>query len=292
MPIKYDRFVKKPREEVEYSEEQIEELLACSLDVFEFIKYVKIVNPDKGEIPFKPYKYQKKLLNVLKSNRFVIGLWSRQSGKSSVVAVYILWYAMFNKDKTIGIVSNKESSAKMILGRIKRMWEQLPKWIKPGVTEYSKTFITFDNGTRIVVSATTADAFRGETLNFLLCDEFAFVPSGQAESFWAANYPTISASMESKLIIISTPQGLFNLFHKIYSEAEAKINTFVSTKVTWEDVPGRDKKWAQEQLKNLGKRQFDQEFACVTGDTKIIIFDTISNKEKTITIRDLYEFLD
>jgi hypothetical protein len=81
MPIKYDRFVKKPREEVEYSEEQIEELLACSLDIFEFIKYVKIVNPDKGEIPFKPYRYQKKLLKDLSNNRHICGLWSRQSGK-------------------------------------------------------------------------------------------------------------------------------------------------------------------------------------------------------------------
>jgi len=276
MPIKYDRFVKKPREEVEYTEEQIEELLACSLDIFEFIKYVKIVNPDEGEIPFKPYRYQKKLLKDLKNNRHFCGLWSRQSGKSTVVAVYILWYAMFNKDKVIGIVSNKESSAKMILSRIKRMWEQLPKWIKPGVVEYSKTFITFDNGTRLVVSATTADAFRGETLNFLLCDEFAFVPSNQAEAFWAANYPTISASTESKIVIISTPNGLYNLFHRIYSKGESGLNTFITSKVTWDKVPGRNKKWAEEQIKNLGKTQFNQEFAVeFLGSTNTVIDPTV-----------------
>jgi len=91
------------------------------------------------------------------------------SHNTTTVCVYALWYAIFNKDKNIGIVSNKESSAKMILSRLKRMWESLPGWLKPGVTEYSKTFVTFDNGTRIFISATSEDAFRGESMNLLVC---------------------------------------------------------------------------------------------------------------------------
>ena len=31
-------------------------------------------------------------------------------------------------------------------------------------------------------------------------------------------------------------------------------------KVTWSDVPGRDIEWAEEQVKNLGKIKFAQEF--------------------------------
>ena len=94
---------------------------------------------------------------------------------------------VYIKDKVIGIVSNKESSAKMILSRIKRMYECLPMWLKPGVLEYQKTGIVFDNGTRMVISATSPDAFSGETINLLVCDEFAFVRGNQAEEFWAAN---------------------------------------------------------------------------------------------------------
>ena len=55
-----------------------------------------------------------------------------------------------------------------------------------------------------------------------------------AEDFWAANYPTISASQEAKIIIISTPNGLFNIFHRIWSQAKAGLNTFVTTKVSYE----------------------------------------------------------
>ena len=211
MPVKYDsQFVKRPKEEWEYTPDQISELYECSQDVNYFIKYVKIVNPDKGEIFFDPYEYQLELLRKFQDHRFNVALCSRQSGKTTIVSAYILWYAMFHDNKNIGIVSNKESSAKMILHRIKKTYEALPPWLKPGVTEYSKTFISFDNGTRLVISATSADAFRGESMNLLVCDEFAFVPGSQAEDFWAANYPTISASKEAKVIIISTPNGLFN----------------------------------------------------------------------------------
>lgn len=261
MAIRYDeKYVKRPNTELEYTTEQITELYKCSMDIDYFLKYVKIVNPDKGEIPFEPYDYQRDLLKKFAKNRYNVVLASRQSGKTTSVAAYVLWYSIFHEDKTIGIVSNKESSAKMILGRLKRMYECLPVFLKPGVQEYSKTFITFDNHTRILISATSTDAFRGESLNFLCTDEFAFVPNNIAEEFWAANYPTISASTESKIIMISTPNGLFNLFHRIYSQAEADMNSFYHTKITWQQVPGRDEEWAKEQVENLGMVQFNQEF--------------------------------
>jgi hypothetical protein len=38
-------------------------------------------------------------------------------------------------------------------------------------------------------------------MNIIICDEFAFVPSHQAEEFWASNYPTISSSTQSKLLL-------------------------------------------------------------------------------------------
>jgi len=261
MPIKYDQYVKRPQEELEYSPDEIKELYDCSQDVNYFMKYVKIVNPDRGEIFFEPYDYQLELLTKFQNHRFNVALCSRQSGKTSIVAAYVLWYACFNTDKVVGIVSNKENSAKMILARLKRMYESLPMWLKPGVTEYQKTGIQFDNGTKIIISATSPDAFRGESINVLVCDEFAFVPSNQADAFWMANYPTISASITAKIIIISTPNGLFNIFHRIWAESIAGENTFVNTKVSWEQVPGRDDEWAVEQVRNLGKRQFAQEFA-------------------------------
>lgn len=134
---------------------------------------------------------------------FLCGKTMIPTHNTTIVAAYALWYAIFHEDKNIGMVSNKESSAKRILDTMKRMYESLPVWLKPGVTEYAKTTITFDNGTKLIISATTADAFRGWPMNIIICDEFAFVPQNNAEEFWASNYPTISSSETSKVIIIS-----------------------------------------------------------------------------------------
>lgn len=260
MSVKYDdTYVKKPLEPVAYTAEMLLELQRCSEDIQYFLKYVKIVHPDKGRIPFDPYPFQKVILSTVKENRFSVILCARQAGKSTVIAIYALWYAIFHQDKKIGIVSNKALSAIDIMSRIKIMYEELPPFLKPGVREYSKTFTTFDNDSVIMVSATSADAFRGRTLNLLVADEFAFVRKSIAEDFWSANYPTISTSLEAKIIVVSTPNGMWNLFHKIYSEAEHCENTFIPLKFTWRDVPGRNKEWADEQRKNLGKVKFSQE---------------------------------
>lgn len=277
MGIRYDdRFIKRPNAETEYTQDSIQEMIKCRDDVLYFVEnYVKIVTLDYGEVLFEPRDYQKETLKLLSKNRFFIGLWSRQSGKTTVVAAYALWYAIFNEDKNIGMVSNKESSAKRILDNMKRMYESLPAWLKPGVTEYAKTSITFENGSKLIISATTQDAFRGWPMNIVLCDEFAFVPSNAAEEFWASNYPTISSSDTSKIIIISTPNGMFNIFHRLWTGANVEGkegNSFVPQKVTWNMVPGRDNTWAKEQIKNLGIHGFNQEFDCkFLGSTNTVL---------------------
>jgi len=82
MPIHYDeKYVKRPNEELEYTPEQIDELIKCQNDCKHFIKYIKIVNPDIGEMEFTPYEYQKNLIGTLQNSRYSVGLWSRQSGK-------------------------------------------------------------------------------------------------------------------------------------------------------------------------------------------------------------------
>lgn len=207
MGVKYGDQVKKPLLELSYTDDMIMELSKCEDDIWYFLKYVKIVHPDKGVITFEPYDFQKKILKNLQTARFNVALCSRQAGKTTIVSTYALWYAIFHPDKTIGIASNKQVSALDIMHRIKRTYEDLPLWLKPGIVEYSKSFVTFDNGTKIMCSATSEDAFRGRTLNLLIMDEYAFIPANISFAFWAANYPTISASQDAKIIIISCVSG-------------------------------------------------------------------------------------
>lgn len=255
--------VKKTGVEYDYTPEEIKELVKCKKDIFYFLKYVKIVHPDKGLVVFEPWDYQIDLLSLILNNRFSISLVARQQGKSILVSTYLLWYSIFNKNKTCGVVSNNEAGAIDILDRIKIIYEELPDFLKPGIVEYNKKTITFENGSKVMAKATSSDSFRGRTLNICVCDEFAFVdPPWKADEFFTSNWPTISASKKSKFIIISTARGIGNIFHKIYTEAESGANTFKHFFADWRAHPDRDEEWAAEQRKNLGERRFKQEFEC------------------------------
>lgn len=62
--------------------EQIKEIKKCANDIIYFVKnYVKIVTLDDGVQNFHLYPYQEEWINTCYNNRFVMGKWSRQSGK-------------------------------------------------------------------------------------------------------------------------------------------------------------------------------------------------------------------
>ena len=126
--------------------------------------------------------------------------------------------------------------------------------------------------------------------NCLLLDEFAFVPNNIADEFFASVYPTIASGKESKLAMVSTPNGL-NHFHKFFKEAEAGVNGFNLTKAIWSDVPGRDQAWADQQRKILGEVKFAQEMECVGRNTTITIRDKYSGEIIELPIGDAYEIL-
>jgi len=259
--IVYNEYVKRPGEEEDFTPDQIRELAKCKKSFMYFLKYVKVVHPDLGRIPYIPYEFQKKILNLVHDNRHIVINSSRQSGKSITIAVYLVWYSIFNEDKLVGIVSNNEAGAIDILDRMKVIYEELPSFIKPGVVEYNKKTVVFENGTSVKARATSKDSFRGRTCNILCSDEMAHVePQWKCDEFFTSNWPTISKSEVSKFIVISTPKGIGNLFHQLYTEAEKKINTFVHFFSDWRDVPGRDEKWAEDQIKTIGIRRFNQEF--------------------------------
>lgn len=131
--------------------------------------------------------------------------------------------------------------------------------------------------------------------NCLVCDELGFVdPPWKAEEFWKSNYPTISASMTSKIIIISTPNGMYNLFHRIYTGAEKGSNTFKPNKYDWTSVPTRTKEWAEQEMKNLGKLAFAQEYGCffLGSSATVIDADILRSLQDTYVEPLLYDLED
>ena len=247
---------------IEFTGLQISEYQKCAVDPIYFIEnYAKIVSLDHGAVLMKLYPYQKRIVLSIHENRMVVAKLFRQAGKSSIVAAYMAWYVLFNKLKRVGILANKASIAKEIFGRVQFIIEFTPKWLQQGVVEWNKTSFELENGSSCFAAASSPSAVRGRSLNFLLCDEFAHLGTNLADSFISSVFPTISASKESKLIIVSTPAGKNN-FHKLWVEAEAGTNGFVTCEGHWSEHPDRNQKWANEQRAVLGEVRYQQEIEC------------------------------
>jgi hypothetical protein len=252
--------LKKVGVEISFTEEQTKEFILCSQDPVYFIKtYVKIVNVDKGLVPFDMWKFQEEMVRDFHDNRFSICKMPRQVGKTTTTVGYMLWCVLFQEDYTIGILANKGQLAQEILSRLQKAYEYLPLWLQQGIIVWNKRNIELENGSKIFAYATSAAGVRGGTYNLIFLDEFAFVPHNMATEFFTSTYPVISSGQTSKVIIVSTPNGL-NLFYKMWTDAIEGRSTYKPIEVHWSMVPGRDEKWKEETIRNTSEEQFRQEF--------------------------------
>lgn len=276
----YNHLVKKDGVIQEWTQEQVLEYKKCMDDPAYFAeRYVKIISLDRGLVPFHLYPYQRDMFKHFNDNRFSIVLACRQSGKSISSVAYLLWYAIFNSEKTIAILANKGATSREMLARITLMLENLPFFLQPGCKTLNKGSIDFSNNSRIVAAATSGSSIRGMSVNLLYLDEFAFVE--RASEFYTSTYPVVSAGKDTKVIVTSTANGIGNTFHKIWEGANQGVNEYKPFRVDWWDVPGRDERWKQETIANTSVLQFDQEF----GNTFFGTGDTLINGETLLSLR-------
>tara|TARA_B100000427_G_scaffold103148_1_gene85252 strand:+ start:63 stop:1715 length:1653 start_codon:yes stop_codon:yes gene_type:complete len=245
-----------------FTKKQVAEFLKCAEDPVYFIqKYVRIVSLDEGVIPFRMYDFQEKMVEKFHDYRFNIAKLPRQSGKSTIVTSYLLWYVLFNANVNVAILANKAATAREMLQRLQLSYENLPKWLQQGILGWNKGSLELENGSKILAASTSASAVRGMSFNIIFLDEFAFVPNHIAEQFFSSVYPTVSSGKKTKVIIISTPHGM-NMFYKLWHDAELKKNEYVTTDVHWSQVPGRDDAWKEQTIANTSEAQFKVEFEC------------------------------
>ena len=258
--------------ELSYTQEQIDEYLKCSVDpVYFSAKYIKIVNVDNGLMPFEMWDFQKEMVRVYHENRFSIVKCPRQVGKTTTSVAYLLWLTLFSDQQNVAVLANKGSLARDILAKYQLAYENLPQWLQQGVVTWNKGNVELENGSKIIAASTSSSAVRGGAFNLVLLDEFAFVPANIANEFFTSVYPVISSGKSTKIIIVSTPNGM-NLFYKLWMDAIGKKNGYKTFEIHWSMVPGRDEAWKEETIRNTSEEQFRQEFECeFLGSTNTLI---------------------
>ena len=246
-----------------YTPDEIVEYTKCVNDIYYFMEtYVKIRHVDHEKlIPFVPRPYQRALISSIIENRYTLGCMPRQCGKTILVSVVILWYTLFTENHSTLIAAHKGDKSRSILSMIKAIFEELPDFLKTGVTEYNKGSVYFANGSKITATATSSTSARGETANFVLVDEVAFIAPHVSLDFFSAVIPVISSGQTSKIVLVSTPRGL-NHFYQLFRAAKDGTSGYNLIEIAWNDVPGRDEKFRQNIIAQFGQEYWDVEFDC------------------------------
>ncbi len=233
----------------------MEEIVKCTQSPAYYLEnYGKVYNSQKGYVPFRLYGYQKDALNDFENHRYNITLKSRQTGLSTLSAGYIAWMVIFFQAKEVVVVADKADNAMGFIRKVKTFVAKSPKWLVPTITSDNKKSLEFGNGSRVVAQATTRNAGRSESLSLLVIDEAGIIDSGKVDELWEAAYPTLS--MGGKAIIISTPKGVGNFYHRQWIAAVNKESDFNPITIHWTQNPiyGKDVEWFCTDI-HCGKKQ-------------------------------------
>ena len=91
--------------------------------------------------------------------------------------------------------------------------------------------------------------------NGIISHNCAFIDN--AEDIWGAAQQTLATG--GKAIVLSTPNGVGNFFHKLWASSEAGENSFNTIQLHWSMHPERNQLWRDEQNSILGPRLAAQE---------------------------------
>jgi len=247
----------------------VEEFTRCSQDPIYFMrKYCYIQHPIRGKIKFDLYKFQEESLVQLKENRFNIILKSRQMGISTLTAGYAVWNMVFKEDFNVLVIAIKQDTAKNLITKVRVMHELLPSWLRVGTEEDNRLSLRLKNGSQVKAVSSAPDAARSEALSLLVIDEAAFID--KVEEIWTAAQQTLATGGNG--IMLSTPNGTGNLFHKTWTEAKREEGMFNPIKLHWTLHPDRDQAWRDQQDDLLGPKMAAQECDCdfITSGNSVV----------------------
>lgn len=84
---------------------------------------------------------------------------------TTVSAAYLVWFLIFNDNKSAAILANKQATADEIIGRMRLMVEELPLWLQQGVKTWNKRSFEFENGSKAFASASSSSSIRGKSIS-------------------------------------------------------------------------------------------------------------------------------
>lgn len=239
------------------SHRQQQEIVKCCNSFAYFChKFVKILHPMKGLIPFVLFNYQRKTIRDYENFRFNIISKFRQGGLTTVTLLWGLWRCMFQMDQQIMLLSKTDREATDIGMMVDRACENFPSWLKPKKDGKWNDHLKQFTDTGSAIKFYSPEAARGKAVTFLIVDEAAFIDD--MDKHWKAMWPILSTG--GSCTLVSTVNGLGNWYEQTYHDAKEGNNKFhVIDLDYWEHPDYNDEDWVAEQKAQLGEKGFLQE---------------------------------
>lgn len=176
----------------------------------------------------------------------MVTLKARQLGWTTLTTAYAFWTVFFNDFTPWLFVSQNEDYAAKNLGMVSFGYSRLPQWMRdrgPSRTKGNSEYLEWDNGSSIESIPATGSAGRGDAVWGVMWDEAAFAPDP------AAMFGALEPLCYGQMILLSTANGMGNLFHNIWLDSEIKGSPWKGVFFPWDARPDRDAAWyaAQER---------------------------------------------
>lgn len=243
---------------------------AAALDPAVFWREFCWLRPASGGGAVRPgdWLFQRLAIREFDLERRVICLKARQMGLSWLADAYALWLCTFNSGQTVLMLSYGEREAKEELARVEFMHARLPSVLKrPVGRPVAKDKMEFPSmDSRILSLPSTSDAGTSFTAQLVIVQELSKILT--ADDLMTALTPTLGT--DGKLFVISTARGYDNRFARMWKASEPQLadgwvagpddSPFVPMFWGRDQHPERDVVWHDEKRRELGDRQFKQEY--------------------------------
>ncbi|MEM2909816.1 MAG: terminase family protein [Nitrososphaerota archaeon] len=222
-------------------------------------------------LKFKPTSYQLKLIADQSKRIAVRG--ARQSGKSYALAVKTILFCITHPSSKALYAAPSFRQSKTSFRKVKEHLATLDPVVRRAwVLEELKTKVRFTNGSEAEAFPYALERLRGETCDYILVDEAAFIPDDE-ELFEGVLKPMLATRWErgAQLIACSTPWGTNNYFYRIFKDP--RVAPEWSHQVwTWREAVAESvipmsfiESEMQTKDMNFFKREYEVEFVSDEG---------------------------
>ena len=207
------------------------------------------VNFSRRKLGIEPDPWQQDVL--LSSEKRIMILAARQSGKSMTCSIYALWHTLNHPGALVLVLSPSLRQSGLLFKTIMGYYQEL----RPIASEIESALtLQLANKSKIVSLPGNEKTIRGYSgVSLLIIDEASQV----LDSTYFSVRPMMAVS-EGKVFAIGTPHGKRGWFYNSWTNSDE----FEKIKVTADQNPRISPEFLEQERKALGQYWYEQEYFC------------------------------